>query len=94
MIETVRYARENQVPYFGLCLGMQVMVIEAARNLLGKPDANSTEFDANTQHPVIDLMPDQRVPSQIWGEPCDLASTRAALFRLYRPAGIRGLRGR
>ena len=78
MIETVRYARENRVPYFGLCLGMQVMVIEAARNLLGKPDANSTEFDANTQHPVIDLMPDQRSVTDMGGTmrlgvyPCSL----------------------
>jgi len=59
MIEAVRYSRENQIPYLGLCLGMQVMVIEAARNLLGKKDANSTEFDQDTDNPVIDLMPDQ-----------------------------------
>ena len=59
MIEAVQYARENQIPYLGLCLGMQVMVIEAARNLLGKKDANSTEFDEKTDNPVIDLMPDQ-----------------------------------
>ena len=78
MIETVRYARENRVPYFGLCLGMQVMVIEAARNLLGKPDANSTEFDKHTPHPVIDLMPDQRVVTHKGGTmrlgvyPCSL----------------------
>jgi len=59
MIDTVRFARENKIPYLGLCLGMQVMVIEAARNLLGKKDANSTEFDEVTANPVIDLMPDQ-----------------------------------
>ena len=59
MIDAVRYARENRIPYLGLCLGMQVMVIEAARNLLGKKDANSTEFDQDTNNPVIDLMPDQ-----------------------------------
>ena len=59
MIETVRFARENNVPYLGLCLGMQVMVIEAARNLLGKDGANSSEFDADTKDPVIDLMTDQ-----------------------------------
>ena len=56
MIETVRYARENKIPYFGLCLGMQVMVIEASRNLLRKPEANSTEYEADTPDPVIDLM--------------------------------------
>ena len=60
MIETVRYARDKEVPYLGLCLGMQVMVIEAARGLLGRRDANSTEFDPDTVDPVIDLMPDQR----------------------------------
>ena len=60
MIETVRYARDKEVPYLGLCLGMQVMVIEAARGLLGRPGANSTEFDPDTVDPVIDLMPDQR----------------------------------
>ena len=59
MVETVKFARENNVPYLGLCLGMQVMVIEAARNLLGKEDANSSEFDAETKNPVIDLMLDQ-----------------------------------
>lgn len=59
-IKTARYARENQVPYLGLCLGMQLMVIEFARYVLGDEDANSTEFDRSTTHPVIDLMPDQR----------------------------------
>nr|MCS5660424.1 CTP synthase [Dehalococcoidia bacterium] len=59
MIQTVEYARERKIPYLGLCLGMQVMVIEAARNLLGRADANSTEFDETTSSPVIDLMPDQ-----------------------------------
>ena len=59
MIDTVTFARENNVPYLGLCLGMQVMVIEAARNLLGKEGANSSEFDSDTKDPVIDLMLDQ-----------------------------------
>ncbi|MHB1004103.1 MAG: CTP synthase [Chloroflexota bacterium] len=59
-INAARFARENRVPYLGLCLGMQMMVIEAARNLLGLKDANSTEFDPVTANPVIDLMPDQR----------------------------------
>ncbi|MDA1189133.1 MAG: CTP synthase [Chloroflexi bacterium] len=60
MIQTVKYAREYQVPYLGLCLGMQVMVIEAARDLLNKPKANSTEFDPDSPDPVIDIMHDQR----------------------------------
>ena len=59
MIEACKFARENNIPYFGLCLGMQIMVIEAARNLLGYPESNSTEFDEATPYPVIDLMPEQ-----------------------------------
>ncbi|MBE3589774.1 MAG: CTP synthase [Firmicutes bacterium] len=58
-IRTARYARESGVPYFGLCLGMQVAVIEFARHVLGWADAHSTEFDPRTSHPVIDLMPSQ-----------------------------------
>ena len=60
MIQAARYARENQVPYLGLCLGMQVMVVDIARSALGKEDANSTEFNPETSSPVIDLMPEQR----------------------------------
>ena len=67
MIDTVRYARDNKVPYLGLCLGLQVMVIEAARGLLGRKTANSTEFDPDTVDPVIDLMPDQREITEMGG---------------------------
>jgi CTP synthase len=59
-ILAARYARENKIPYLGLCLGMQLMVIEFTRHVLGDEEANSTEFDRATPHPVIDLMPDQR----------------------------------
>ncbi|MEO5973976.1 MAG: CTP synthase [Ilumatobacteraceae bacterium] len=59
-IRAAEIARENEVPCLGLCLGMQVMTIEFARHVLGLVDANSTEFDASTQNPVIDLMTDQR----------------------------------
>ena len=55
-IRTIRYARENRVPYLGICLGMQLAVIECARNLAGLPDANSTEFDPATPHPVVALI--------------------------------------
>lgn len=55
-IEAVRYARENGVPYLGICLGMQLAVIEIARHLAGLENANSTEFDKNTEHPVIGLI--------------------------------------
>ena len=54
------YAREHRVPYLGLCLGLQCAVIEFAREVVGSADANSTEFDMFTEHPVIDFMPDQR----------------------------------
>ena len=59
-IRAAEYARENSVPCLGLCLGMQVMTVEFARNVVGLKDANSTEFNAATPHPVIDLMNDQR----------------------------------
>lgn len=59
-IAAARYARRNKVPYLGLCLGMQVMVIEFGRDILGSEDTNSTEFDRSTPHPVIDLLPEQR----------------------------------
>ena len=84
MVRTVEYARDNGVPYLGLCLGMQVMVIEQARSQLGLPQANSTEFDPGTSDPVIDLMPDQRGVSSMGGTmrlgnyPCHLmAGTKA-----------------
>jgi len=59
-VATARWARENNVPYLGLCLGLQVMIIELARYALDSEEPNSTEFDAHTQYPVIDLMPEQR----------------------------------
>lgn len=60
MISTCRYARENQLPYFGICLGMQILVIEYARNVLGLKDANSREFCEQGEHCVIDLMKGQK----------------------------------
>ena len=59
-ILTAKFARENDIPYFGICLGMQVAVIEFARNVVGLKNANSTEFDKKTPYPVIDLMPEQK----------------------------------
>lgn len=58
-IAAARYAREKEIPYLGICLGMQIAVIEFAQNVLGLKDANSSEFDENGRHSVIDLMPDQ-----------------------------------
>ncbi len=60
MIGAARFAREQAVPYLGLCLGMQVMCVEFARNILQSDEPNSTEFDLSTEYPIIDLMPDQR----------------------------------
>jgi CTP synthase len=60
MIKTARYARLNHIPYLGLCLGMQVMVIEFARDVFKSTSVNSTEFDPDPTYPVIDLMPDQK----------------------------------
>jgi CTP synthase len=66
-IATVKYARENQVPFFGICLGMQVAVIEFARNVLKLDHANSTEMDPNTPHAVIALMEEQKKIDQMGG---------------------------
>ena len=86
MIIAARYAREKGIPYFGLCLGLQVMVIEAARNVLGLKDANSAEFDPESPHPVVDIMPEQREIDEMGGTmrlglyPCDLIpGSKAAL---------------
>ena len=84
-IVAARWARQNRVPYLGLCLGMQVMCIEFARHILGTEEANSSEFDASTPHPVISLMPDQQGLVDMGGTmrlgayPCQLKSgTKAA----------------
>jgi CTP synthase len=59
-IQAARYARENEVPYLGICLGMQIAVAEFARHVAGMDGANSTEFDPETPYPVIDLLPEQK----------------------------------
>ncbi|MGI6126919.1 MAG: CTP synthase, partial [Planifilum sp.] len=59
-IAAIRYARERRIPFFGICLGMQMTCVEGARNLLGLEGAHSTEFDAETPHPIIDLLPEQK----------------------------------
>jgi CTP synthase len=83
-IEAARYAREKGVPYFGICLGMQIATIEFARNVAGLSGANSTEFEPKPVHPVIDFMPEQREITQkgatmrLGAYPCQLATgTRA-----------------
>jgi CTP synthase len=77
-VEAIRYAREERIPYLGLCLGLQCAVIEFARNVCGLSDANSSEFEAKTPHPVIDLLPDQHGVIDMGGTmrlgayPCEL----------------------
>jgi len=85
MVSAANYARQNNIPYLGLCLGMQVMVIEFGRFALGSNQANSTEFDPHTPYPVIDLLPDQHKISDMGGTmrlgtyPCHLVpNTKAA----------------
>ena len=84
-IQAARYARHERIPYLGLCLGMQLMVIDFAREVLKDEEVNSTEFNRSTPHPVIDLMPDQRDIADMGGTmrlglyPCQLQpNTRAA----------------
>jgi CTP synthase len=66
-VDAIRYARDRGVPYLGLCLGLQCAVIEFARNVCGLEDANSTEFEPGTPHPVIDLLPEQEGVSDMGG---------------------------
>jgi CTP synthase len=83
-IEAVRYAREQGIPYFGICLGMQVAVIEYARNVLGLERANSTEFAADTPHPVICILEEQKAVTakggtmRLGAQPCRLAEDSLA----------------
>lgn len=66
-IESVKYARENKIPFFGICLGMHCTVIEFARNILGFEGANTSEIDKDTLYPVIDLMPEQKDIDELGG---------------------------
>jgi len=84
-IQAIKFARENKIPFLGLCLGLQLMVVEFARNTLGFNGANSTEFNPSTEYPVIDLMPDQQDLTNLGGTmrlglyPCQLQpGTKAA----------------
>ncbi|MQF69716.1 CTP synthase [SAR202 cluster bacterium AD-804-J14_MRT_500m] len=88
MIETARYARENKVPYLGLCLGLQMMVVEFARNVLGLEGASSAEMDPDCADPVVDIMPEQRDVTEKGGTmrlgnyPCQLVPGSTA-HRVY-----------
>lgn len=87
-IATAKYCRENGIPYFGLCLGMQVMIVEFARNVLGLPHAHSTEVNPNTADPVISMLSEQRQIQNLGGTmrlgayPCALKQGSNA-FKAY-----------
>lgn len=88
-IKAVQFARERQIPFLGLCLGMQCSVIEWARHIAGLKDANSAEFDPNTKHPAINLLPEQQDVVDLGGTmrlglyPCRIAPNSLA-FKLYQ----------
>ena len=88
MIEAARFARKMRIPYLGICLGMQIAVIEFARDVLGYADANSSELDPETGHPVIDIMADQRTVDEKGGTmrlgayPCRLKKD-SRLYDIY-----------
>lgn len=92
-INAVHYARTHGVPFLGICLGMQVAIIEFARNVIGFTDANSAEIDPSTTHPVIDIMPDQKDVEEMGGTmrlgqyPCVL-NPESKSFALYRASMI------
>jgi CTP synthase len=87
-IDAVKYAREKGLPFFGICLGMQMAVIEYGRNVLGLTDAHSTEMDLKTPHPVINMMEEQKKIKQMGGTmrlgtyPCEIKDNTLA-FRVY-----------
>ena len=95
MISACRYAREHNVPYLGLCLGMQISVIEFARHMCGLEDANSGEFDPNSKHKVIDFLPDQSDETDKGGTlrlgswPCHIKKG-TVMDRCYRQAPSKG----
>ena len=93
MISSIRYARENQIPFFGICLGLQMAVVEFARNVCNLKSAHSMEFDESTPHPVVHLMPDQidvldkGATMRLGAYPCELAEGSLAA-KIYRTTMI------
>lgn len=92
-IEAIRYARENKIPFLGICLGMQMALVEFARNVVGFADAHSAEINPATTHPVIDLLPDQNGVEDLGGTlrlgafPCVLDKDSLA-YKLYGSENI------
>jgi CTP synthase len=94
-ILATQYARENNIPFLGICLGMQIAVVEFARNVLGLEDADSTEMDPKTTHPVIDLMEQQKEVIDLGGTmrlgayDCRLITKKSNVFNAYNKLTIR-----
>lgn len=94
-IRAIRYAREHRVPYLGICLGMQLAVVEFARSVLGWERANSAEFDPETPYPVIDLLPEQKNVADKGGTmrlgsyPCRITDLDSLAYRAYGREEIR-----
>ena len=92
-IQAIRYAREQRIPYFGICLGMQCAVIEYARHVVGLKGAHSTEFDLETPHPVINLLVQQRKVKQLGGtmrlgaQPCQLKKG-TLVYQAYKESRV------
>ncbi|MCA9405259.1 MAG: CTP synthase [Candidatus Omnitrophica bacterium] len=92
-IKAVKYARENNIPFFGICLGMQVATIEFARNVVGLKGANSTEFDVDTKNPVISLLEEQKevhdmgASMRLGSYPCKL-SEKTLSYKAYKKESI------
>ena len=92
-IQAARYARENKIPYFGICLGMQIAIIEYARNVLGFKGAHSAEFEPQSPYPVIDLMPEQKDVDQLGGTmrlgqyPC-VMNEKSKAYNVYKDSLI------
>jgi CTP synthase len=89
MIRTAQWARENNVPYFGICLGLQVMVVEYARNVMGLDEADSTEFMPETPHPVVSLLEEQ-INVKNYGGTMRLGANDTLLYDGYKIREIYG----
>jgi len=100
-IKAIEFCRKNKIPFLGLCLGMQLAVVEFARNVCGLKEANSTEFSSNCKYPVIDLMPEQRaiLKEEKYGGTMRLGAYKCKIkpktisFRAYRLALLRSPKG-
>jgi CTP synthase len=93
-IETIRYVRENKIPFFGICLGMQMCVVEFARNVLNMKDAHSIEINKNTKYPVIDIMESQKTRIAMGGTmrlgsyECSIKDKKSLAYKIYKTSTI------